>query len=212
MTMPHPTPAFANAAQLHLTAPTPSLHLILQSGVLLPCRTGICLHTLFANDLAVPPEVLERITVFFLDGKPVDTLETAFAHEGCRIALAAGLPGAAGLAMRLGSPLAGLRPGITHLDTAHEAVQERSYITLALFSLGIPMLAPHFLAQGVYVTPAQLAQYVSSESRAHCTFTCCAGQGDTGTAPGAGPLASFLPTWQAMPQQALVRLTVQAKL
>ncbi|WP_027188412.1 hypothetical protein [Desulfovibrio cuneatus] len=202
------TPAFTSAAQLHLTAPTPSLNLILQSGVLLPCRTGICLHTLFAHDLAVPAEVLQRITVFFLDGKPVDNLETAFAHEGCRIALAAGLPGAAGLAMRLGSPLAGLRPGITHLDKTHEAVKEHSYITLALFSLSMPMLAPHFLAQGVYVTPAQLEQYVSPESRAHCTFT--GSTGETGT-PGAqanGPLASFLPTWQAMPKEALVRLTV----
>ncbi len=205
-----PTPAFTNAAQLHLPAPTTSLNLILQSGVLLPCRTGICLHTLFAHDLAVPLAVLERITVFFLDGKPVDNLETAFAHEGCRIALAAGLPGAAGLAMRLGSPLAGLRPGITHLDKAHEVVKEHSYITLALFSLSMPMLAPHFLAQGVYVTPAQLAQYISPESRAHCTFISSGGQGENGEAPGAGPLASFLPTWQAMPQHALVRLTVQA--
>ena len=208
--MPHSTPAFTNAAQLHLPAPTPSLNLILQSGVLLPCRTGICLHTLFARDLAVPPEVLERITVFFLDGKPVDNLETAFAYEGCRIALAAGLPGAAGLAMRLSSPLAGLRPGITYLDKTHEAVKEHSYITLALFSLSMPMLAPHFLAQGVYVTPAQLVQYVSPESRAHCTFTGSGYQGETGTTPGPGPLASFLPVWQAMPPTTLVRLTVQA--
>ena len=203
-----PTPAFTSAAQLHLPAPTPSLNLILQSGVLLPCRTGICLHTLFAHDLAVPAELLERITVFFLDGKPVDNLETAFAHEGCRIALAAGLPGAAGLAMRLGSPLAGLRPGITHLDKTHEAVKEHSYITLALFSLSMPMLAPHFLAQGVYVTPTQLAQYVSPESRAHCTFTANTDLTATGKTPAAGPIASFLPMWKTMPEETLVRLTV----
>lgn len=203
------TPAFTSAARLHLKAPAPSLTLILQSGVLLPCRTGISLHTLFARELAVPADVLERITVFFLDGKPVDNLETAFAHEGCRIALAAGLPGAAGLAMRLGSPLAGLRPGITHLDKNHDAVKEHSYITLALFSLSLPLLAPHFLAQGVYVTPAQLAQYVSPESTAPCTFTGHATEAPAAGVQTCGTLASFLPAWQSMPADALVRITVQ---
>lgn len=206
--MSHPAPAFAEAAQLHLACPAPSLHLMLQSGVLLPCRTGICLHTLFSCDLAVPADLLERITVFFLDGKPVDNLETAFAHEGCRIALAAGLPGAAGLAMRLGSPLAGLRPGITHLEATHEAIKEHSYITLALFSLSMPMLAPHFLAHGVYVTPAQLVQYVSPESRLECTFTSTTGPGNAHV-QAAGSLASFLPAWQTLPQNALIRLIVQ---
>ncbi len=206
--MQHAAPAFTSAAHVHVTSPAPALNLILQSGVLLPCRTGISLHTLFAHDLAVPAHVLERITVFFLEGKPVDNLETAFAHEGCRIALAAGLPGAAGLAMRLGSPLAGLRPGITHLDKTHVAVKEHSYITLALFSLSMPMLAPHFLAQGVYVTPAQLEQYISPESCEHGTFTSTPAAAGASPVQKAGSLASFLSTWKTMPKDTLILLTV----
>ena len=134
--------------------------LIMQSGVNVPCTVGIPLKTLLCEEFNLTPEQIRHIDVMLLDGKPVDAPETAIVHHGARLALAAGLPGIAGLAMKSRSAVRGLRPGITfRQDEVETPIPEPGEVELALFSLALTMLAGHFLARGIVVRAEQLARY-----------------------------------------------------
>lgn len=135
----------------------------MQSGVRISCTIGIPLKDLLLRELAVPEESLKRIDVLLLDGKPVDSPSDVLVPDGARLALAAGLPGIAGLAMKSNSPVRGLRPGITYdADAANTTVDEArpGSVELVLYSLAIPLLAPHFLARGAVVNREQLLRYL----------------------------------------------------
>ncbi len=134
----------------------PSLwHRLFLRGVTVPCRVGIPLRRILLEDFGLAPETADKaVDVYFLDGRPVDDLDTALPADGSRLALAAGLPGVAGIAMKRGSAVKGLRPGITHAGTTASEPGAGS-LTLALFSLALPMLAGHFLARGLRA-PADL--------------------------------------------------------
>ena len=146
--------------------------LIMQSGVSVPCTVGIPLKTLLHEEFGLTPEQTGRINVMFLDGKPVDTPETAIVPHGARLALAAGLPGIVGLSMRSGSAVRGLRPGITFIreDETKTAIPGPGKVELALFSLAHGLLAEHFLARGVIVRAEQFVSYARRFKGVTCLF------------------------------------------
>ena len=155
---------------LHISDAGSGWELIMQSGVAVPCMVGISLKRLLEEELALPADLLARIDVLLLDGKPVDKPEEAIVRNGIRLAMAAGLPGIAGLAMRSGSAVRGLRPGITHAQADDEPapVPGPGCIELALFSLALPLLAPHFLARGVIVSAVKLSPYLRPALTRRC--------------------------------------------
>ena len=99
---------------LHIPDAGSGWELIMQSGVAVACMVGVSLKRLLEEEFALPADLLARIDVLLLDGKPVDTPAETIVRNGVRLAMAAGLPGIAGLSMRSGSAVRGLRPGITH--------------------------------------------------------------------------------------------------
>jgi hypothetical protein len=145
--------------------------LLMQAGPLLDCLTGIALSRLLREELALPPENLARIDVLLLDGMPVDQPDSALVRDGARLALAAGLPGVAGLAMKSNSAVRGLRPGITFMAGEQaEAKPGAGRVELALFSLAIPLLARHVLAKGPLLPAGKLLRYLRPELRGECRF------------------------------------------
>ena len=154
-----------------IEAASPSWGLIMQSGVRVPCTVGIPLKTLLREEFGLTPEQTGRIDVMLLDGKPVDTPETVIVPHGARLALAAGLPGIAGLSMKSGSAVRGLRPGITfRKDEAETATPSPGKVELALFSLAIGLLAEHFLARGVILRAEQFTGYARRAQDELCFF------------------------------------------
>jgi hypothetical protein len=148
-----------------------SWDLLMQAGPFLDCLTGIPLSRLLREELALPPEKLARIDVLLLDGMPVDQPDSALAISGARLALAAGLPGVAGLAMKSNSAVRGLRPGITFLAGEQAAATPGpGRIELALFSLALPLLAGHVLAKGPLLPAGKLLRYLRPEMRGECRF------------------------------------------
>ena len=153
------TPA---ALRVHIPEAASGLGLLLQSGVGVDCLTGISLERLLVEELQLGKELRNKLNVFLLDGKPVDEPGKAVVGDGCRLALAAGVPGVVGMAMRSGSPVAGLRPSITHRAGENEkkAGAAPGRIELALFSLALPFLAPHMLRRGILVNARKLEPYL----------------------------------------------------
>lgn len=146
------------ALTLRIPEANPAWGLILQSGASIACTVGIPLAALLRGELGLSAEQLRPVDALLLDGMPVDEPESTVVPDGSRVALAAGLPGIAGLAMKSGSAVRGLRSGITH--TGHERPNPRpGTILLSLYSLVLPLLAGHFLQRGIVVEAAQLIRY-----------------------------------------------------
>lgn len=144
--------------KVHIPHADPSWELIMQSGVNIPCTVGIPLAELLHEEFGLSPGQLAPVDVLLLDGMPVDEPENCIVPDAARIALASGLPGIAGLAMKKGSAVRGLRSGITHTQVT-QAAQRPGIVSLALYSLTLPLLAGHFLERGVILSKEQFLRY-----------------------------------------------------
>lgn len=77
---------------------------ILQKGFMVKARPGCSLRNFLYKQIGLEPTcIAERISIIFLDGKPVDNIESAIIQNGSIIALSGAMPGFAGAAMRRGS-------------------------------------------------------------------------------------------------------------
>ncbi len=86
----------------------------LQGGFFLGASVGCSIHELLCEQLGLGEEyVLQRITTLFLDGKPVDDIDSAVVRDGATLSLSAAMPGLVGAAMRRGGAFASLRSSIT---------------------------------------------------------------------------------------------------
>lgn len=147
------------ASTLHLENANPSWKLLLQAGVGFPCTVGISMSDLVSEELELTKEQFAIVEALVLDGMPVDDPDAAIVPDGARVALAAGLPGIAGLSMKKDSAVKVLRATITHIKD--ETPDPRpGHIVLALYSLVLPVLAEHFLSRGILVEAKQLRRYL----------------------------------------------------
>jgi len=144
---------------------------LLREGVAVSLRPGLSLRQTMIQDLGFCPEcVEERVQTVFLDGSPVDDIDTDSVSPGCTLALAGALPGVAGIAMRRGSPVGVFREGITH-DTGHaEAAQAVTghplAVTLKLFNSVALECLTTVLEQGVELRAARLAELLAADPEA----------------------------------------------
>lgn len=154
---------------IHIERASPSWKLIMQSGVGLSVTVGIPLADFLSSELGLSAKSQVFIDSVILDGMPVDDPTTAIVADGSRLALAAGLPGIAGLAMKRNSAVKALRGPITHMKK-EEPKPQPGRITLALYSLVLPALGGHFLQKGLLVTPAQFSRYARFAPDDQCLF------------------------------------------
>jgi hypothetical protein len=106
----------------------------------------------------IPRDYLEeRVQTIFLDGRPVDDLESSVVGPGSVVALSASLPGLAGATLRRGGKYASLRSSISHTDAAGEEHRsEPGFATLKLFNLLMGELGPALLQRGILVPASRL--------------------------------------------------------
>ncbi|WP_138774359.1 hypothetical protein [Desulfohalovibrio reitneri] len=133
---------------------------LLREGFDILAGSGTSLQSLLGEDLGLSGEVLDSAcATVFLDGHPVDDLETARLRPGCRLALSGAMPGVCGITMRRHSPVGGMRSGIALADEAEEDdtpdAGEGSCRVL-LFNLALNQAGPAFLEHGVLVEAARL--------------------------------------------------------
>ena len=157
------------ARPIHIPDASASWKLIMQSGVGLPVTVGLPLSAFLISELELTERDQSLIEALVLDGMPVDDPATAVIEDGSRLALAAGLPGIAGLAMKKNSAVRALRGTITHRSRG-AANPRAGRITLALYSLVLPALGGHFLKKGILITPAQFQRYARFAPDDICRF------------------------------------------
>jgi len=130
---------------------------LLQRGVRVQAEVGKPLGQFLSDQLGIPKEyVTGRITTIFMDNRPVDDLERSRIHEGSRVTLSAAMPGLVGATMRRSGFYAALRQGISHAEQGAELPSGQGTLTLKLFNLLLPELAPLILARGILLEQDEL--------------------------------------------------------
>ncbi|RLC15754.1 MAG: hypothetical protein DRI57_12375 [Deltaproteobacteria bacterium] len=132
---------------------------IFQQGFQIKTLAGRSIKNLLCEQYKIEADYLaERIKTIFLDGKPVDDVETALVKDGSAMALSAAMPGLVGSTFRRGSYLSAFRSGITYQeeDAAGDTHKE-GMVRIKLFNLLTGELGPVFLRKGIWVKKENIA-------------------------------------------------------
>lgn len=146
-----------------------SIHLtrffqILQGGFLVRANLGCSIRTFLCEQMGLNPEyVMKRILTVFLDGRPVDDLDSANLRDGSVLALSSSVPGLVGATLRRGSILASFRETITHKENESPGQSKEGAIHIKLFNLVIRELGPDFLEKGILVKSSHMIDFTRSQ-------------------------------------------------
>ncbi len=138
---------------------------ILQQGFMVDAFVECSIKNLLCDQFNVAPDYLsDRISTLFLNGKPVDNVETAMIKDNSILALSGAMPGLVGATFRKGGILSIFRSSITHKnekDNSDKPVKGK--ITLKLFNLLVSEMGPTFLEGGFWITTDALCDFIQSK-------------------------------------------------
>lgn len=130
---------------------------VFQKGVRMKIPNGCSLKSLLHDVWKIPSDTIEnKIATIFLDGKPVDDIESATIKDGSVLALSSAMPGLVGAAMRRGGYFSTLRDSITFRGDGNIQISKEGLITVKLFNLLIKELGPVLLRIGFEVDAGEL--------------------------------------------------------
>lgn len=137
---------------------------LLQQGVLLKTRGGCSITAFLREEIGVAPDAMERIQSVFLDGRPVDDLDSAIIKEGSSLALSAAMPGLVGATLRRGGAYASFRSTITYRDTGVQCAPGEGFVQIKLFNLLMDELGPGLLEKGIFIKSLDVADFLKGRS------------------------------------------------
>jgi hypothetical protein len=154
---------------------TVSLHLILeadkirsffpllQGGFMVKIQVGCSVKDVLCKQFGLSSRYVEgRIKTIFLDGRPVDDINSAIVKAGSALALSAAMPGLAGATLRRGGHLALLRSQTTHREGKRAITRREGMIVLKLFNLLVGEMGPSFLKKGIFIRPGDLKGFLTT--------------------------------------------------
>lgn len=138
---------------------------LLQSGFRINASVGCTVKSFLCDQLSVTPEYLEkRIQTIFLNGKPVDDVDTAIIVDGATLSLSAALPGLVGAVMRKGGYYAPMRDEISYKENLSSTKIQSGTVFMKLFNLPLRELGPQFLERGIFVDQEKLKDILTSHA------------------------------------------------
>jgi hypothetical protein len=137
---------------------------LLQRGVMVSARIGSSIRSFLQNEIGVTSQAMERIQTVFLEGKPVDDLDSAVLKDGSCLALSAAVPGLVGATFRRGGVYASFRSTITYRETGSQDLSGNGYIQVKLFNLLMKELGSDFLRRGVVLSFSELRDFLGGRS------------------------------------------------
>lgn len=167
----HPTPQALSServARISLHSRTPQdFELLLQSGFCVMCASGGSIREFLCIQMGVCGDYTQiRIQTIFLNGKPIDDLDTAIVHAGDHLAFSAAMPGVVGATMRRGGYYASMRESIS-LKTSDDVETQTGpdcFVHVRLFNFLARELAHIFLRQGVYVRGERFLEFLQKQN------------------------------------------------
>jgi hypothetical protein len=144
---------------------TPDLFsLIFQQGVNVKVRTGISVRNFLCGNLGLSPEYVEnRISTIFLNGKPVDNIDSSHIKDKSTISLSAAMPGLVGATMRRGGFYASFRNTITYKDDS-SGIEVDGIVCIKLFNIIIKEIGTDILRKGIYISCYDLKQLINPDA------------------------------------------------
>jgi hypothetical protein len=138
---------------------------LLQRGFKLKARAQSSIREALCGQFGVLDEYLDhRINTIFLDGKPVDNVDSAKIGTGSVLALSAAMPGFVGAAFRKGGYYARMRHAITHTEGKEMGSGAEGFFVVKLYNMVADELGPLFLASGVWLDLRELVDFLSRRS------------------------------------------------
>jgi hypothetical protein len=140
----------------------PRFFQLLQQGFRLRVQAGCTVKSLLCEQLGLDAEYIEtRIKTLFLDGKPVDDIDSAIIRDGSTLALSAAMPGLVGAVLRRGGFFASMRSTISHREQAGEELpQKEAMVSLKLFNILLKEIGPAFLKKGIWIRGNDLQDFI----------------------------------------------------
>jgi hypothetical protein len=144
-----------------------------EHGFKLKIKAGLSIRELFCDRLGISDDYFDnRIQTLFLNGKPVDNVNTARVVDGARIALSAAMPGLVGAIFRKGGRYASFRNTISYSEAKNSSVKDEGEIMLKFFNMIAKELGPVFLQKGIIIEGRRFQDFVrrnSEDLKAACT-------------------------------------------
>ena len=129
---------------------------MLQEGFFVRTKTGISIKDFLTDYLKIESSYISRrISTLFLNGIPVDDLDSETLSDGSVLALSAAMPGLAGSIFRKGGYLAGLRSKVGEKDITGRPDSD-AWVKVKLFNALLEELGPGIMSEGIWVRASSL--------------------------------------------------------
>ena len=136
-----------------------------ERGFRLKIEASLSIRELLCQHLGISEDYVDnRIQTIFLDGKPVDDVDTASVQNGSKLALSAAMPGLVGITFRKGGFYAALRETISYTKTENPITKGAGEIILKLFNMVAKELGPELLAKGILIDGNAFQNFVLRNS------------------------------------------------
>jgi hypothetical protein len=139
----------------------PRFFQLLQQGFRVKGQAGCSIKTFLCDQIGLDPEYLEkRVKTLFLDGKPVDDVNSATIRDGSTLALSAAMPGLAGAVLRSGGYYASMRNTISHGEESRAECVQEGMVSLKVFNILLKEIGSAFLKKGIWIRGKDLQNFI----------------------------------------------------
>ncbi len=143
----------------------PSFFSFLQKGFMIRAEVGCSVRSLLHGQFGISEDYIDNcIQTIFIDGKPVDDMDTTTVEDGSTLALSSAMPGLLGAALRRGGHYAPMRSQITHGKSKKTQGVKNGQMRIKLFNLTLRDLGPQFLDRGLWVEAEDLRVFFCKRS------------------------------------------------
>jgi hypothetical protein len=138
---------------------------VFQQGFMMKVQTGVSVRDVLCTQFGLSDEYIEsRISTIFLDGKPVDDIDSSHIKNNATLSLSAAMPGLVGATMRRGGFYASFRNTITYKEDNNTIQQNTDgIIKIKLFNMILKEIGADLLRKGIYVNYDDLKLLLSNK-------------------------------------------------
>jgi hypothetical protein len=151
----------------------PRFFKLLERGFKVEIDACLTIRELLCHHLGIYGDYVDnRIQTIFLDGKPVDNVDSAWIENGSKLALSAAMPGLVGATFRKSGFYASLRETISYTKTENSVSKGAGEMILKLINMVAKELGPDLLAKGIRIDVNAFQNFVlrnSADFKTACT-------------------------------------------